>query len=991
MSKGLKGITVKIDGDNKNLVKVLSGTEKEARSLSGELKGINFLLKFDPKNTELLAQKQTVLSQAIEQTESKLKMLIQAQQQMEEAGKNADNSAEYRDLQREIVATQQKLAGYNTQLEGTQKTQKTLNEALKDTENKGKALSDELDKINNSLKNDSRNTELLAQKQTVLKQAITETKEKLRLLAQEQQQMAEAGKDINDAGYRDLQREISATKQKLKGYNSELKGTETLGQKICKVVSHALIVEKLADGFTKAKQKIKETVKESEPVQKIGSAVESVKQKVEAFKDAHPKVTKVTEAFGKLKDTAGELKSRLPTLQQSLAAVGNAAAAAAKGGFKVLEVTIGGTMKAFAAFSTAALTAGAAITKNAVESYADYEQLVGGVETLFGAGGQSLEEYAQSVGKTTTDAQKEYDSLMKAQDTVLKNADKAYKDAGLSANEYMETITGFSSALIKSMGGDTEAAAQKADMAIIDMADNANKMGSDISSIQNAYQGFAKQNYTMLDNLKLGYGGTKEEMQRLLDDATKLSGIEYDISSYADIVDAIHVVQTEMGITGTTAEEASKTISGSISAAKSAYKNLMTGLANENANLDELIDHMTESVSTVVDNVLPRVMEIVPRIVETVPKLIEGLSATFAEIAGQLGGLAEQLLPPLIQAFFTLIRTVTSAFLTMLPQIINAAITLFSGILQGLNETIPQIMDMLPSLIQTISQTLIANLPQLVTAGTQILVNLINGITQTIPQLITAMIELIPVIVQTIMGNLPLIIDAGLNLLLSLVSGIVQAIPQLIAVLPQVITSIINTIIANLPKIIQTGIELLGALISGIILAIPSLIAALPQVFFAIINAFKGINWADLGKNIIDGVIRGVKNAARSLINVFTDLAKSALDAVKNFFGIASPSKVMRDQVGKMLPAGMAEGVEEGMDAEEKRIRAAMARGVPTTIDGYIKSGGGSHGEESVRTVEGCNIVQNLTINSPRELPPSETSRLNRIAMRQTILKLKPT
>lgn len=936
MSKGLKGITVKIDGDTKPLNQALSKVNAETKSLQGELKGINSLLKFDPKNTELLAQKQTVLSQAIEQTESKLKTLTTAQQQMAEAGKNADNSAEYRDLQREIAATQQKLAGYNTELKNTQTAQKAA-----------------------------------------------------------------------------------------------AKEAETLGQKIYKIASHVPIVGKLADGFVKAKQKIAETVKESAAVQKIGSAVEGAKKKVEDFKNAHPHVKKVADAFHTMREKADELKNKLPSLKQSLTAVGNAA----KGGFKALEVTIGGTMKAFAAFSTAALTAGAAIAKNAVEQYADYEQLVGGVETLFGAGGQSLEEYAKSVGKSTADAKKDYDSLMKAQDTVLKNADNAYKTAGLSANEYMETVTGFSAALIKSMGGDTEAAAKKADMAITDMADNANKMGSDISSIQTAYQGFAKQNYTMLDNLKLGYGGTKEEMQRLLEDATKLSGIEYDISSYADIVDAIHVVQTEMGITGTTAKEASETISGSISAAKSAYQNLMTGLADENADLDGLIDNMAESVLTVVDNVLPRVMETVPRIVETVPKLIEGLSAAFAGIAGQLGGLADQLLPPLMQAFFTLIRTVTGALPTLLPQILNAAITLFSGILQGLTETIPQLLAMLPTIIQTISQALITNLPQIISMGVQILVSLINGISQTIPQLITAIIELIPVIVQAIMDNLPLIIDAGLNLLLSLISGIVQAIPQLIAMLPtiintivsqivsmlpkiietgiqllnslisgivqaipqliatlpQVITSTVNTIIANLPKIIQTGIELLGALISGIIRAIPSLVAALPQVFSAIINTFKGINWADLGKNIIDGVINGVKNAASSLINVFKDLAKSALDAVKDFFGIASPSKVMRDQVGKMLPAGMAEGVEDGMDAEEKRIKAAMARGVPTTIDGYIKAGGSGTAGSAQTAAGGGGFVQNLTINSPRELSPSETARQTRNATRQMVLRLKPT
>ena len=940
MSKGLKGITVKIDGDNKNLIKVLSGTEKEARALSGELKGINSLLKFDPKNTELLAQKQTVLQQAITQTESKLKTLTLAQQQMAEAGKNADNSAEYRDLQREIVATQQKLAGYNSQLKNTQ---------------------------------------------TAQKQAAKEA--------------------------------------------------ETLGQKIYKIASHIPIVNKLADGFVKAKQKITETVKESAAVQKIGSAVEGARQKVEAFKNSHPHVKKVADAFHSMKEKADELKSRLPSLQQSLVAIGNAAAGAAKGGFKALEVTIGGTMKAFAAFSTAALTAGAAITKSAVEHYADYEQLVGGVETLFGAGGQSLGEYAKSVGKTTTDAKKEYDSLMKAQETVLKNADNAYKTAGLSANEYMETVTGFSAALISSMGGDTEAAAKKADMAITDMADNANKMGSDISSIQTAYQGFAKQNYTMLDNLKLGYGGTKEEMQRLLEDATKLSGVKYDISSYADIVDAIHVVQTEMGITGTTAKEASETISGSISAAKSAYENLVTGLADENADLDGLIDNMADSVLTVVDNVLPRIMETVPRIVETVPKLIDGLSKAFKGIAGQLGGLADQLLPPLMQAFFTLIRTVTGALPTLLPQILNAAVTLFGGLLQGLNETIPQIMAMLPTLIQTISQTLIANLPQLIAAGVQILVNLISGITQAIPSLISAIVDLIPVITQAIMENLPLIIDAGLNLLLalvsgivqaipqlvamlptiidtivsqivsmlpkiietgiqllnSLVSGIIQAIPQLIAALPQVITSTVNTLVANLPKIIQTGIELIGALISGIIQAIPTLVGALPQVFSAIINAFKGINWADLGKNIIDGVVQGVKNAASSLINVIKELANSALDSIKETLGIHSPSTVFRDEVGKQIPAGMAQGVEDGMDEQEKRIKTAIQRGVPTTIDGYIKSGGGNSGGGSAGAEGSGGFVQNLTINSPRELTPSETARLNRNAMRQTVLKLKPT
>lgn len=253
------------------------------------------------------------------------------------------------------------------------------------------------------------------------------------------------------------------------------------------------------------------------------------------------------------------------------------------------------------------VTAIAGLTTAALNSYADYEQLVGGVETLFKESGQKVQEYA----------------------------DEAYKTAGMSANEYMETVTSFSASLIQSLGGDTKQAAEKANQAIIDMSDNANKMGSSMESIQNAYQGFAKQNYTMLDNLKLGYGGTKEEMARLLADAQAISGIEYDISSYADVVDAIHVIQEEMGIAGTTAKEASSTISGSISSMKSAWQNLLTGLGNENADLSALINQFADSVVTVAGNVIPRIKVILPRIgqaiIQSVPVLMSKISTAISE------------------------------------------------------------------------------------------------------------------------------------------------------------------------------------------------------------------------------------------------------------------------------------------------------------------------------------------------------------------------
>lgn len=271
-------------------------------------------------------------------------------------------------------------------------------------------------------------------------------------------------------------------------------------------------------------------------------------------------------------------------------------------------------VKASAAAVGAASAGVAALGTACINAYADYEQLVGGVETLFKDSAETIHSFA----------------------------DNAYKTAGLSANEYMETVTSFSASLLQSLDGDTEKAAAAADLAITDMADNANKMGTAMESIQYAYQGFAKQNYTMLDNLKLGYGGTKEEMQRLLADAEKLSGVKYDLSSYADIVEAIHVIQTEMGITGTTAKEASTTIQGSVASMKAAWANLMVGMADDTQNFDMLLSNFIESIGTVADNLLPRIGVVI----EGMGKLVAGLAP---EIASALPTLTNELLPNLVE------------------------------------------------------------------------------------------------------------------------------------------------------------------------------------------------------------------------------------------------------------------------------------------------------------------------------------------------------
>lgn len=918
MSKGLKGITVEIDGNVEPLNKALANTEKEGKALAGELKGVNSLLKFDTSNTELLAQKQAILTQAIGNTEDKLKLLKRAQEEMAAAGKNADNSAEYRDLQREIAATQQKLAGYNTQLKSTQDAQK------------------------------------------------------------------QAAKEA-----------------------------QTLGQKIYGIASHIPIVNKLADGFVKAKQKITETAKESETVKKIGSAVESAKQKVEDFKNAHPAVKKVADTFGTMKEKVDELKSKLPSAKQTLTALGNAAQAAANGGFKVLTTTVSGTLKAFAGFSTAVVGAASAVAGLAVQQAAALDEIDKMSQRL----GMSREGY-QKWDFVLSQCGVDINSFQTGMKSLVKNMD-AVTEGNATAIENFKKLGVEIQNADGSLKGQEEA--------LMEVVAAFQAMPNSTEKARLAQELFGKQGQEIMPLLNSEAGSVDELMQKCEELGIVIGDDAVDAGvAFTDTLDQLK--RSAMGIfntfasTGilTTFTDAMQTAMGAISDLLKAYKS--DGVEGLLKQADETIGELTQQAADKISEGAPELIEVAGNVIAS---LITSLSSSIPTIINGI-------LPPLINGFFTLIKSVTSTLPTLVPQIIEAAITLFTGLLTGIQEVIPQLLALLPELIQNITQTLIANLPTIITAGIQILVELINGITQAIPSLISAIIDLFPVIVQAIMDNLPFIIQAGLDLLLALVSGIVQAIPQLIAMLPtviqsivstlasmlpqiieagiqllnslisgiiqaipqliaalpQIISSIVNTLIDNLPKIIQSGIELLGALISGIIQAIPQLIAALPQVFTAIIDTFKSIKWADLGKNIIDGVINGVKNAASSLINVFKDLASSALDAVKSFFGIKSPSRVMRDQVGKMLPAGMAQGVEEGMDDEEDRIKAAMQRGVPTTIDGYLNADGSRTGTPGTGETGG-GFTQNVTINSPQELSPSEVARQTRNATRQMALRLK--
>ena len=442
------------------------------------------------------------------------------------------------------------------------------------------------------------------------------------------------------------------------------------------------------------------------------------------------------------------------------------------------------------AMASAIKEVGAALVdlgKQSIEGYAQYEQLIGGVQTLFNETDLSLEDYAASVGKSTSEVQAEWSQLTAGGRMVANNAEDAFRTVGLSANEYMETVTSFSASLIQSLGGDTKAAAAKADLAITDMSDNANKMGSDMQSIQNAYQGFAKQNYTMLDNLKLGYGGTKQEMERLLTDAEKISGIKYDISSYADIVDAIHVVQTEMGITGTTAKEAATTIEGSAKSMKAAWQNFLTGVSvgdNDGiGDLDVLVGNVVDGVKTFADNLIPRLQIMLPRLAEGLTQLVNGL-------APYVGPAMETLLPSLMQGIGGLV----------------------SGIVQALPMAVEAVSEVVPMLVEQLTNLL----PQIVSAGGEIIASLAGGIGENLPALIPAAVDAVIEVASGLVANIDKVIIAAGQLIGGLAQGLIEAIPRLIGRLPEIINAIVKGLLSGMSAIGEVGVQLVRGLWDGI-------------------------------------------------------------------------------------------------------------------------------------------------------------------------------
>lgn len=509
--------------------------------------------------------------------------------------------------------------------------------------------------------------------------------------------------------------------------------------------------------------------------------------------------------------------------------------------------------KGLAVAGAAAATAVTALVSKSVGAFADYEQLTGGVETLFGAGGRSVEEYAQSVGKSVSDIQGKYDSLMSAQNAVLENANKAYMTAGMSANEYMDTVTGFSASLISSLGGDTNKAADYANSALVDMSDNANKMGTDMESIKNAYQGFAKQNYTMLDNLKLGYGGTQEEMKRLLSDAEKLTGQRYDISSFADITQAIHAIQTQMDITGTTAKEASTTISGSWGSLKAAFQNVLVGLTTGGDMFDQSLDALINTAVTFGQNIIPAIKGAL----SGVGYLIEGLAPVIGET-----------IPPLIN--------------DLAPTLANSAVSLISSLVNGLTQNATQFSECLSNMIIVAVAGISTVVPQLLDAASKIVSNLMQGLTNSMPQIVNGAVTLIEGLVNGLVNNIPLLIMGAVQLVASLANGLIANLPRIIDAGVNLITGIVSASYSMMPQIIQNGMQLVVNLAVGLVRAIPQLIAALPRITGAIVKGFKSVNWFDLGLQLIKSIWGGIKSIGSEMWNGVKEKTSELWGGVKN-------------------------------------------------------------------------------------------------------------
>lgn len=633
--------------------------------------------------------------------------------------------------------------------------------------------------------------------------------------------------------------------------------------------------------------------------------------------------TELAKAYVQIIPSAEGIKGKITE------ALGGEAASAGQSAGKSIGGNLVGTLKK----ALVAAGIGTAI-KESIEEGAALEQSIGGIETLF---------------KDSADTMKQY-------------ASDAYKTAGMSANEYMETATGFAASLLQGLGGDTAKAADIANMSITDMSDNANKMGTDMESIKNAYAGFSKQNYTMLDNLKLGYGGTKSEMERLLADAQKLSGVEYNIDNLSDVYSAIHVIQEDLDITGTTAKEAASTLSGSLSSMKAAFTNVLGNLAL-GEDIGPSLEALTDTVFTfLTGNLIP----MVANVIRGAPQLLSGVLTGAIRMLNIASNNADEI----VQSGIEIISELANGILAAAPYLIEAAVRLVASLGNALINA--DWVTIANNFITTLRDNMDIAAGEILGTDGNIIQSVFSSITEKLPE----------------------VLNKGVEIISNLAMGILQNMPEIIASICKVLINLVATILKYLPTILQTGIKLIAQLAAGLIQAIPQLVAKIPSIIAEVRSAFLSYDWLSLGSNIIAGIADGIKAGVSTIVDAAKNAAKAALDAAKDFLGIASPSKVMKKEVGRWIPAGMAEGIVENT----KPVTDAMKQLTKETA-GTLQTDlavGLSQGQRKLNqaTEQGQDTAaggynQTVNIYSPQELSLSEVARQTRNATKNMVLALR--
>ena len=632
--------------------------------------------------------------------------------------------------------------------------------------------------------------------------------------------------------------------------------------------------------------------------------------------------------------------------------------------------------KAVAAGVTAVTAAAGVITKSSLDAYASYEQNVGGIQKLFGNMGKSLEEYAELTGNAVDAVADKWGVLERSQNMVLQNAANAYKTAGMSANQYMEQVTGFSAALITSLGNDTVAAANYAEMAMVDMSDNANTFGTDMGSIQWAYQGFAKQNYTMLDNLKLGYGGTKEEMERLISDANKVKEAngemaELSIDSFADVVEAIHIMQGEMQISGTTAREAATTIEGSVNMMKAAWQNWLTGLGDSDADMSQLTDQLVESFETAASNVIPRVGVIVGTLIGEIPGLVAQVGPALVSAMGQIGEHASNALrdslagnDAALGAFDGIMNAVDAV-----SQRVNGFKSLFSmgdNPIESFALAGQYGLNLLVQDFGNLASYAEEAIPKIADAAAEVVESMGQGIEDNMPMVMEKGLEMLEGLTGSLREGAGTLVDSGMELIMNLAQGLADSMPTLVEHVPEIVSNIAGIINDNAPKLLETGFNVIVTLVGGLINAIPTIVENIPQIISAIVDAFMAFGWASLGEGAIDGLVNGVKgmvgaageagasvsngvvNAITSLPGNLANLAKSAMyNFSSTISGMIGAAKSAALQVASgvesailTLPSKMASigsniisGLVNGITSNAARVASAITGVVSNTVE----------------------------------------------------------